>query len=468
MHFAEMLSVQMSLAARTEDIAAMQSILWAAVKRNDELVSAAVRRNDNKLLVQFGEHDSEWASKGRQDTNSATHMSLPIMQRQASLGRIELVFEPLGAGGWRSLFQGGINGLIFFILLVGTLGYWFLLRRSLQYLDPNAVVPDRVRSALDVLSNGVLIVDEKERIVLVNEVFKKKMRFTEDELIGKKPSRLDWVFHSAKGQPRLLPWVESLRTSQPVTGVLLSYTPHNQPRCVFIVNSAPVFDENNKLKGAMIGFEDVTEIEQKNKRLKSMLNELEASKKEVEQQNKKLHVLATRDPLTDCFNRRAFNEMFAEALAEAKLTGQPVACVMTDIDHFKRVNDTYGHAAGDEIIKLAANAIRDNLREGDVIGRYGGEEFCIILPGLSTLQAHRIAERCRLLIEAQEYDGIKITNSFGIASTEAGCFDPELLVQRADEALYSSKEGGRNRVTVWADTNHRAGDSLASLNRISS
>ena len=449
-HYAEMLSVQMSLAAKQGDAMAMQSILWSAVKRNPELTSAGVRRADSVLLVEFGDHQAQWESAGTEG-NTATHMSLPIIYQSKSIGRLEIVFMPVRAPGLMGLLQGRFIGLVVFFLVCGSFAYWFLLKRSLQYLDPSAVVPDRVRSALDVLANGVLIIDEKEQIVLANTAFMNKCGEPGRSLIGLKPSNIDWEFLGSRDEPRRLPWLDALASGEEISGVLLGLTAASGKKHIFIVNSVAISDDAGKPKGAMIGFDDVTDIEEKNAMLKSMLKELEVSKHEVEEQNKKLHVLATRDPLTNCFNRRAFNEQFDAALAEAKQNNTPISCFMTDIDHFKAVNDTHGHAAGDEIIKLVANVLNDNVRKDDVVGRYGGEEFCVMLPGIDAAAAHRIAERCRFQIESKVYDSIKVTNSFGISSVEFGSTDPEALINEADEALYRSKEGGRNRVTVWKE-----------------
>lgn len=449
-HFAEMLSVQMSLATQKHDVAALQAILWAAVKRNDDLLSAGVRRKNLTLLVQFGDHQDQWGAVN--DTrNTSTRMSLPIIQGQESFGRVELRFKPVAGVGLLSFAKGKLLGLVLFVVIGGSFSYWFLLNRSLRYLDPSSVVPDRVRSALDVLANGVLIVDENECIVLANAAFIKKCGYSHKKsLIGLKPSRLKWQRCDDRREPGSdFPWLISLESGEEKVGFLLRMPNESGGERTFLVNSAPIYDENDKLKGAMIGFDDVTDIEEKNAMLNSMLKELEQSKSEVEKRNEKLHVLATRDPLTHCYNRRAFNDKFNKILEKAELNNEPVSCIMTDIDHFKLVNDTHGHAAGDEIIKLVASTLNDNVRVEDVVGRYGGEEFCIILPGINAITTQAIAERCRRHIQSKEYNTIKVTSSFGVSSTDWGCANSEMLVQQADEALYVSKDKGRNRVTLW-------------------
>jgi diguanylate cyclase (GGDEF)-like protein/PAS domain S-box-containing protein len=162
---------------------------------------------------------------------------------------------------------------------------------------------------------------------------------------------------------------------------------------------------------------------------------------------------ALTDPLTGLHNRRGL-EGRAEAL-HFRPGGAAVAQVwiMVDIDHFKRVNDTYGHEAGDEVLKAVAEALRSTARVADIVARFGGEEFVLVLPDTSAEMAARIAERLRLAIEALStvVDGqaIRVTASFGVAQRAAQESQLEVL-ERADAALFSSKRDGRNRVTMSA------------------
>lgn len=162
---------------------------------------------------------------------------------------------------------------------------------------------------------------------------------------------------------------------------------------------------------------------------------------------------ALTDPLTGLHNRRGL-EGRSEAL-HFRPGGVPITQVwiMVDIDHFKRVNDTYGHEAGDEVLKAVAEALRSTARVADIVARFGGEEFVLVLPDTSAEVAARIAERLRLAIEAlsTDVDGqvIRVTASFGVAQRAAQESQLEVL-ERADAALFSSKKDGRNRVTMSA------------------
>jgi len=158
---------------------------------------------------------------------------------------------------------------------------------------------------------------------------------------------------------------------------------------------------------------------------------------------------ARTDELTGLPNRRAFNEELGRALARAARAGQPLTLAVLDLDHFKRVNDEYGHPVGDAVLQLTAAALRDSVRSGDLAARMGGEEFGLILPDASEESSRVLAERVRTAVARAELDGsdVTVTASLGIATWEPGeSGDASELVRRADRALYAAKEGGRDRV----------------------
>jgi diguanylate cyclase (GGDEF)-like protein len=161
--------------------------------------------------------------------------------------------------------------------------------------------------------------------------------------------------------------------------------------------------------------------------------------------------MATVDGLTGLYNR---NHFFAEADRQLRLArrhGWPIAAVMVDIDHFKRINDTYGHPVGDEVIRVVAARLRDAVRDGDVLGRYGGEEFALVTPQPGTSAAD-LAERLRRVVSDDPVPTgagrLPITISVGLAPAGGGGPDLRQLLSRADEALYQAKLTGRNRVCI--------------------
>jgi diguanylate cyclase (GGDEF)-like protein len=161
--------------------------------------------------------------------------------------------------------------------------------------------------------------------------------------------------------------------------------------------------------------------------------------------------LATLDGLTGTYNRRHFMDVANLAFESARRFGQPLAAIMLDVDHFKSVNDRYGHAVGDQVLRALADRCRAALRSIDVLGRYGGEEFAIMLPGTQRHNGAMIlAERIRQQVaqEPVQTDAgpVRVTVSVGVAGMEADTPDPGELFKRADSALYEAKQAGRNRV----------------------
>ena len=165
--------------------------------------------------------------------------------------------------------------------------------------------------------------------------------------------------------------------------------------------------------------------------------------------------LANTDALTGLLNRRAFMERMGMEMLRAQREKRPLSLIITDIDHFKRVNDTYGHQVGDLVLQRFVGQLRTSIRPYDFLGRYGGEEFVVCLPGTDGCQAGLVAERMRGQIENMEImlpddsRSIRITASFGTApySVESGG-NIDLLIKSADDALYRAKEKGRNRVCM--------------------
>ena len=162
---------------------------------------------------------------------------------------------------------------------------------------------------------------------------------------------------------------------------------------------------------------------------------------------------ADHDPLTGLLNRAAICEVLNHELARTFREGRPMCVTMGDLDHFKSVNDRYGHLAGDIVLREAAQRFQECSRPYDAVGRYGGEEFLFVIPGCDTEEGAALAERVREEIAAEPVDTsggmISMTISLGVASTQGiGKANEQTLIQAADEALYRAKDGGRNRVEV--------------------
>jgi len=194
--------------------------------------------------------------------------------------------------------------------------------------------------------------------------------------------------------------------------------------------------------------------------------QLEDERARVRSELVRTRELALQDELTGLANRRALEQMLADEVARALRHDRPLSILMADVDHFKSINDTYGHRVGDEVLREIARLIADNLRSIDKAARYGGEELLVVLPETPAAEAKRVAERVRaalaqhdFLVVPSEDDPrcLHLTASVGIASVPRDAADPDKLVAIADRALYDAKNQGRNRVVVAEDT-HREGE----------
>ena len=284
--------------------------------------------------------------------------------------------------------------------------------------------------------------------MLANSVFAEWLDRSPESLIGDDIDWLGWEqLESAGGAA--LPWVQAIQTAESFKGVPLLLPTASDGRRHVVVNGAPVLDGWNRAKGAIVTIDDVTELERKSAELENALAELELRHEEIDQQKQRFEVLAMRDPLTGAANRRAFLGEFGQHFALSKREGVDFCCLMVDIDYFKKVNDAHGHGVGDEVIKSVSQALVAAVRGTDTVCRYGGEEFCVSLPNAPIEAAVAVAERIRARIESPGFSRVPVTASFGVSSVHFGAAKAEDLINQADEALYASKENGRNRVTRW-------------------
>ncbi|WP_159432397.1 sensor domain-containing diguanylate cyclase [Caldanaerobius fijiensis] len=206
--------------------------------------------------------------------------------------------------------------------------------------------------------------------------------------------------------------------------------------------------------GAIILFQDYeNSFTQDNLKIVSMISKQAA----IALFNAKLYREMTQksimDPMTKLYNRRYFTDVLNDVIEICKKEGLNVSLIMIDIDYFKRVNDTYGHLIGDDVLKELANRIKMCLRNDDIVARYGGEEFVVVLPAVDEKQAYNIAERIRVEIESKPFNTrigeLNITVSAGVCEYPAKADSLERLIANADRALYMAKAGGRNRVVIY-------------------
>lgn len=458
---AEALAMQLSAAVARNDLVVIQDTLSSVEKRNTAVLSMALRRANGSVLFASRDHDIHWIEPHDQKS-TATHVQVPLLNGDQPWGKIEIAFQPLESG---ELFAGipyALAILIAFLSVLGLAGYYFILGRALRELDPSGVIPERVQVAFDSLAEGVMILDEQETVLLANSSFAKAINETPKSLFGTSICDLKWRQWNDGDDVDDHPWRVAMRDKHSVTAVNMGLRTVSGDLRNFTVNATCILDGNSKVSGAIATFDDVTELARKNEDLIRAVQQLEETEEEISHRNRQLQYLANHDPLSGCLNRRAFFEEVETRLAHAQRDKTELACLMVDLDHFKQVNDRFGHAVGDQVIAGVADILKTSCREDDLAGRYGGEEFCLVLVDMDQEQSKRVAEQIRQDITNASPvwlpPGEIVTSSIGIAMkvgdyTSSSATD---MVDRADQALYAAKEGGRDQVVTWDETEQPA------------
>jgi diguanylate cyclase (GGDEF)-like protein/PAS domain S-box-containing protein len=452
----EALAIHAAVLLQEEKLKELGEVLQEARDRNEQIVSIGIRRKSGDMAVQVGEHGRHWVPpEGGRST--LDHLQIPLFADRVQWGAIEISFAPAlptTLTGWLAY------PTVRLLLVVAILGFVLIalyLRRALLYLNPSEAVPERVRQAYDTLTEGVAVLDRDGRVIMANRAFEALHPEAAKELVGKKLADQKWLSECIEAGPEGFAWDVSMRENAARGGLRFDLKRPDGTALNLILQTSPILDPKGVARGCLVSFDNVTEVHRINEELSRTLIELDRSREAIRLQNEELQKLASRDPLTGCLNRRAFFAQIDDLLAAARTQCTAFCCIMADIDHFKRFNDTYGHAVGDEVIIAVVHTLQSGLRAGDLLCRYGGEEFCIAMPGTTLDQAVAIAERLREWVESRagtsvrSTEGLKITSSFGVALLTSEVHNAGELIERADAALYRSKEGGRNRVTVWTE-----------------
>jgi diguanylate cyclase (GGDEF)-like protein/putative nucleotidyltransferase with HDIG domain/PAS domain S-box-containing protein len=446
LEIAKSLAIQFSTAIEHHDAADVQDLAGSIVGSLPDVASIGFRRADGSLIFATRDHAAKWqAATTAKTAGGLLPIKAEIFDRNRDWGQLELTFSPAPGNPGRELL-----GMFVFVTALCLLGFMLFMRRTLRVLDPSQVVPERVRAMLDTLTEGAAIIDSDGRIVLANQSLARMLSTEPNRLLGVILAQLPWKNFDGQStddnsSQRRLPW-EDLSSKVDCRGKMVRLETESGFRSL-VVNASSILGGQGRVRGCVITFDDVTGIEQKNQQLVEMVRQLGLAQERVQKQNEELQRLATRDVLTGCLNRRAFHEQLATLFAMATRQRQPISAIMLDIDHFKAVNDTYGHARGDEVLRGIADVLRNSVRGADVVCRYGGEEFCILMPATDLDGAFQLAEKLRQAIAGAKIAGMPVTASFGASCAMAGGRSSQALIDQADEALYNSKHAGRNRTT---------------------
>ncbi len=448
----ERLAVQIASLLQMQEWDTLRLTLNESVARDKDILSLAVRQQGGKILFSAGDHLRYWTPE-TDGQSTLTHVRVPINDKGTHWGDVEISYRPVTPQTLKEWLQIPLVALALVVAPLTFLAFYLYVRRALQYLDPASAVPDRVRIAFDVLAEGVVVVDRAGNIMLSNKAFHSLHPTASVALMGKPLSQLAWLIDPQVAADS--PWEAAMRNHAIISGHHLTLTQPDGSICDVIVNAAPILDGPGQIRGCIVTFSDMTQLHRLNQQLRDNLVDLETSRAQIEEKNEELRLLATRDPLTGCLNRRAFVSAAEPLLEKLVREAHHISCIMADIDFFKKVNDTYGHTVGDHVIVSVARALSGQIRAGDLLCRYGGEEFCIILPGAPEEVAAEVAERIRAEVEKRvglsirNVEGLHVTCSLGVSSMKSGANNLLDLIELADIALYSSKENGRNRVTLW-------------------
>jgi diguanylate cyclase (GGDEF)-like protein len=298
-------------------------------------------------------------------------------------------------------------------------------RKTIAALDESE---SRVRGILETAADGIVTIDEAGTIDSCNGAAARMFGYAAGEVLGRNIALLLPGAGGAGGPAQDFQGVREVRGRRS-DGRTFPLEP--------AVSALVVGDGRRKFT---LILRDLTERKQAESALRQAHDELA-------RQNAKLADLASVDELTRVKNRRRFQEDMDIFFSISVRKGTPLSLVMLDVDHFKQYNDTFGHPAGDEVLRAVAGLLREATREHDVAARYGGEEFVVLLPSTSADDAMVMAERLRDRIERVPWALRKVTASLGVATTAGDIPTGAALVEAADHALYRSKRAGRNRVT---------------------
>ena len=322
--------------------------------------------------------------------------------------------------------------------ITGYVGTFLDLREARQAEQALRESESRLRIIMESVQTGIVIIDPvAHKIVDVNTAAASMIGASKEEITGSLCHK--FICPAEVGKCPITDLLQNVDHSE---RVLLTATGERRP----VIKSVTTVLLGGK-EHLLESFVDITE----RKRMEDQINASLAEKEVLVQE---LNELATHDGLTGLCNHREFYALLTNELARAQRFNRPVSLLMLDNDHFKRVNDTYGHQAGDAVLKGLSELLGRQARAIDRVCRYGGEEITVILPEIDLETAAKVAERLRTAVEAHLFDvnadaPLRITVSIGVASFPAHADSAQTLVAAADAAMYVAKQNGRNRISCF-------------------
>lgn len=323
---------------------------------------------------------------------------------------------------------------------------------------------ERFRTAIASISEGLIVIDRAGVVTLWNNSAEHILEMTQTEMHSLRPVNPEFEAvreDGSKFPQGSYPLMASLRRGEAQQNVVMGLPRRGRPHQIgqgemlwVSVNAKPLFLSGAAEPYAVVAtFADISERRRAADQITRQMTQitdyaavLEEQKSQLEEANRQLEELALHDSLTGLGNRRAFEHRLAQEMGQATRYGTPLSVLLLDVDSFKGYNDTFGHPAGDEILRRLSQVLRSQGRETDFFARYGGEEFIAILPLTDAAGALVLAERLRTEVERTDWPERSVTVSLGAATLLPTMPDAAALVSAADQALYAAKAAGRNCV----------------------
>ncbi|HBP86952.1 MAG TPA: ATP-binding protein [Nitrospirales bacterium] len=259
---AEAIAANNSILITQEDVDRLEGILQLVVDRNPDLLSAGLRMESGLRLVSIGDHEKHWRDDNS-EYSSNTQVTVAIWEGEDKWGQVELRFSPLSDEGWMGLLTGQQTQLLLFVALMCFMGFYVYLGKMLKQLDPSQAVPERVRSALDTMAEGLLVLDNQEQIMLANRAFASLLTTTPEALLGRKVGDFPWS--DIEGHPLALgthPWHVALNSGEAQKNERVRLTLTDGTRLTFMINCSPILGSGAKNVGVLVSFDDVTQLEE--------------------------------------------------------------------------------------------------------------------------------------------------------------------------------------------------------------
>ena len=314
---------------------------------------------------------------------------------------------------------------------------------------------DRFRSAIESLQEGIVLQERSGVIQIANQRAETILGLTSNQLLGKTSYDPDWRAIQENGLPyngEDHPAMVSLRTGKSLTDQIMGIHKPTGELTWISINTVPLFRGFDEDPYAVVAtFTDITAHKTKEKQKDQHLEQLIETTTRLEAENSLLEELSTVDELTNLKNFRMFQKQLGRSVRRSQRLNQPISLLMIDVDKFKQYNDRFGHPAGDAVLRIIGATLQGTARASDLVARYGGEEFVVLLPNTDAERARIAAERFRSAVESVEWKLCPVTASLGVATHIGAWADAATLIEEADQALYRSKQQGRNRVTHSGD-----------------